>query len=49
VSQEDFAGQVPRIYEAFNADSHLRTCSDCGYVFPRTPMAERLQFLDAKR
>jgi 3-hydroxyanthranilate 3,4-dioxygenase len=49
VSQEDFAGQVPRIYEAFNADSRLRTCADCGYVFPRTPMAERLQFLDAKR
>jgi 3-hydroxyanthranilate 3,4-dioxygenase len=49
VTQDDFAGQVPRIYETFNADSRLRTCANCSYAFPPTPMAERLHFLDAKR
>lgn len=46
--QGDIAGQVARIYGAFNGDSRLRTCKRCGYVFPPTPMAERLGFLEAK-
>jgi 3-hydroxyanthranilate 3,4-dioxygenase len=49
VTQGDIAAQVAGIYEAFNADPSLRTCPKCGYVFPQTPMAERLGFLEAKR
>jgi len=48
VVQEDVAGQVTNIYEAFNADAGMRTCKACGYVFPATPMAERLGFLQPK-
>ena len=48
VVQEDVAGQVKNIYEAFNADAGMRTCKSCGYVFPTTPMAERLGFLQPK-
>lgn len=48
VAQGNIAAQVARIYEAFNADARLRTCGSCGYVFPLTPMAERLGFLEAK-
>ena len=39
------AAQVTRIYEAFNADPAMRSCKKCGYVFPVTPVAERLSFL----
>jgi len=49
VVQGDIAQQVTKIYEAFNADSSIRTCKSCGYVFPTTPMAERLGFLEAGR
>jgi 3-hydroxyanthranilate 3,4-dioxygenase len=45
VTQGDVAAQVRTIYEAFNADPALRTCKACGYVFPQTPVAERLSFL----
>jgi len=45
VVQADAAAQSARIYEEFNADPSLRTCSRCGYRFPATPMAERLAFL----
>ena len=48
VTQGDIGQQVTKIYEAFNADASLRTCKGCGYVFPQTPMAERLGFLEAK-
>ncbi|MGH7772685.1 MAG: 3-hydroxyanthranilate 3,4-dioxygenase [Candidatus Binatia bacterium] len=48
VTQGDIAAQVTNIYEAFNAEQRLRTCASCGYVFPPTPMAERLGFLEAK-
>jgi hypothetical protein len=48
VAQGDIARQVSVIYEAFNADAVLRTCKNCGYVFPLTPMAERLGFLETK-
>ncbi len=34
VTQGDIARQVSGIYEAFNADASLRTCKNCGYVFP---------------
>ena len=45
VRQADVAAQVSKIYAAFNADPALRTCRNCGYTFPPTPMAERLGFL----
>jgi 3-hydroxyanthranilate 3,4-dioxygenase len=45
VPQGDVAAQVTRIYEAFNADPGMRTCKKCGYVFPVTPVAQRLDFL----
>ena len=48
VTQGDMGRQVSKIYESFNADASLRTCKGCGYVFPQTPMAERLGFLEAK-
>ncbi len=48
VAQGNIAAQVARIYEAFNSDARLRSCRRCGYVFPPTPMAERLGFLEAK-
>jgi 3-hydroxyanthranilate 3,4-dioxygenase len=46
VVQSDIASQVAKLYEAFNADPKMRSCKHCGYVFPMTPMAERLSFLD---
>lgn len=48
VVQGDVGAQVGKIYDAFNADASLRTCRACGYVFPATPRAERLGFLEAK-
>ena len=48
VVQGDVASQVTEVYETFNADPAIRTCKKCGYVFPTTPMAERLGFLAAK-
>ncbi len=45
VSQDNVAAQVSSIYEAFNANPALRSCENCGYVFPVAPMAERLSFL----
>jgi hypothetical protein len=38
--------QVTAVYTEFNNDPRLRTCKSCGYVFPETPMAERLSFLE---
>jgi len=49
VVQGDIAGQVARTYQKFNSDPKIRTCRSCGYVFPETPMAERLGFLEASR
>ena len=49
VNQENIPTQVKAIYQEFNDQQNLRTCRACGYVFPQTPMAERLQFLDAKK
>jgi 3-hydroxyanthranilate 3,4-dioxygenase len=48
VTQGDIAAQVRTLYESFNADPAMRTCKSCGYVFPVTPMAERLNFLQTK-
>jgi hypothetical protein len=45
VTQGEVAAQVAEIYAAFNADTQTRTCKSCGYVFPTTPIAERLGFL----
>jgi 3-hydroxyanthranilate 3,4-dioxygenase len=46
VAQGDIARQVSEIYGGFNADQTMRTCKACGYIFPLTPMAERLGFLE---
>lgn len=45
VTQGDIPAQVKSVYARFNSDAAARTCSSCGYVFPKTPMAERLGFL----
>ena len=49
VTQGDVPTQVKQIYEKFNEDQSLRTCGSCGYVFPTTPMAERLAFLESAK
>lgn len=49
VTQPDIPEQVKSIYSRFNGDTAVRTCSSCGYVFPETPMAERLGFLGSGR
>jgi 3-hydroxyanthranilate 3,4-dioxygenase len=48
VNQGNIPSQVSAVYAEFNADAQVRTCRACGYVFPETPMAERLTFLDNK-
>ena len=48
VNQGDIPNQVSAVYQEFNADERIRTCRACGYVFPQTPMAERLTFLEPK-
>ncbi len=45
VNQGDIPAQVKAVYQEFNDNENLRTCRGCGYVFPQTPMAERLPFL----
>jgi 3-hydroxyanthranilate 3,4-dioxygenase len=49
MNQGSIPAQVSAAYNEFNADSKLRTCTACGYIFPETPMAERLTFLDSKK
>ena len=49
VNQGNIPSQVTAVYSEFNADEKMRTCKACGYVFPETPMAERLTFLDPKK
>jgi len=44
--QGDIPAQVAAVYAQFNLDEKLRTCRACGYIFPETPLAERLTFLD---
>jgi 3-hydroxyanthranilate 3,4-dioxygenase len=48
VNQGDIPSQVSQVYQEFNDDEGLRTCRACGYIFPETPMAERLSFLEPK-
>jgi 3-hydroxyanthranilate 3,4-dioxygenase len=48
VRQGDIPAQVSAVYGEFNAEPKLRTCRACGFVFPETPMAERLGFLDRR-
>jgi len=48
VHQGDIPAQVSAVYAEFNADPNKRTCAACGYIFPETPMAERLGFLERK-
>lgn len=49
VNQGDIPNQVAAVYAEFNDQEQIRTCPSCAYVFPQTPMAERLTFLDAKK
>jgi 3-hydroxyanthranilate 3,4-dioxygenase len=49
VQQGDIPAQVTAVYGEFNADAKIRTCKSCGYVFPQTPMAERLSFLEPQK
>jgi 3-hydroxyanthranilate 3,4-dioxygenase len=48
VDQTDIPAQVSAIYGEFNAEPKLRSCKACGFVFPETPMAERLGFLNQR-
>jgi 3-hydroxyanthranilate 3,4-dioxygenase len=48
VNQGDIPSQVSAVYQEFNDNEQIRTCRVCGYVFPQTPMAERLSFLAQK-
>jgi 3-hydroxyanthranilate 3,4-dioxygenase len=49
MEQGNIPAQVSQVYQQFNDREDLRTCRACGYVFPETPMAERLAFLDTKK
>jgi 3-hydroxyanthranilate 3,4-dioxygenase len=49
VNQGNIPNQVSTVYQEFNGNEQLRTCQTCGYVFPQTPMAERLSFLEAEK
>jgi 3-hydroxyanthranilate 3,4-dioxygenase len=49
VVQGDIGAQVRQAYEEFNGDRGLRTCSRCGYLFPETPLAERLGFFETEK
>ncbi len=49
LDQRDIPAQVAQVYQQFNENPKLRTCRACGYVFPETPMAERLGFLQNKK
>jgi 3-hydroxyanthranilate 3,4-dioxygenase len=46
---DNIPAQVSQVYQEFNDNQQLRTCRACGYVFPTTPMAERLGFLETKK
>jgi 3-hydroxyanthranilate 3,4-dioxygenase len=46
---DNIPAQVSQVYQEFNDNEKLRTCRACGYVFPETPMAERLGFLETKK
>jgi 3-hydroxyanthranilate 3,4-dioxygenase len=46
---DNIPAQVSQVYQEFNESERLRTCRACGYVFPETPMAERLGFLETKK
>ena len=48
VNQGNIPALVEQVYQEFNDNEKFRTCRACGYVFPETPMAERLGFLEAK-
>jgi 3-hydroxyanthranilate 3,4-dioxygenase len=49
MNQNNIPAQVTAVYNEFNSNLALRTCRACGYVFPETPMAERLGFLENKK
>jgi 3-hydroxyanthranilate 3,4-dioxygenase len=46
---DNIPAQVAQVYQEFNDKKQLRTCGACGYVFPETPIAERLGFLEGKK
>ena len=45
VTQGNLPEQIKSVYGQFNSDATVRTCKSCSYIFPKTPMAERLGFL----
>jgi 3-hydroxyanthranilate 3,4-dioxygenase len=49
LNQGSIPAQVAAIYAEFNGDPKQRTCQVCGYLFPETPMAERLGFLETPK
>jgi 3-hydroxyanthranilate 3,4-dioxygenase len=49
MNQNNIPAQVSAVYEEFNRNEQLRKCRACGYIFPQTPMAERLGFLETKK
>jgi hypothetical protein len=49
MGQGNIPAQVSQVYQEFNDHEDLRTCCACGYIFPQTPMAERLGFLESKK
>lgn len=49
MEQGNIPAQVSQVYQEFNDNEKLRSCNACGYVFPQTPMAERLGFLETKK
>ena len=49
VNPGNIPSQVSAVYQEFNDNEQIRTCQACGYVFPATPMAERLSFLEPKK
>lgn len=49
LNPQSIASQVSAVYNEFNGNEALRSCRGCGYIFPKTPVAERLAFLEPEK
>lgn len=49
LNPQSIASQVSAVYNEFNGNEALRSCRACGYIFPKTPVAERLAFLEPEK
>ena len=49
LNPRNIASQVSAVYNEFNGNEALRSCRGCGYIFPETPVAERLGFLEPEK